>query len=431
MTLIELMIAVTISAMAIGAALLMVQQQQRSFQGGLKGRQAQGAARSALLFLEQKIPLAGYGLDPAVALDFQWYGCAGAPSSCPRDRTDAPDELIFYARNPAYRVVDGGTTAPTTYHGRAWEGIKVGSTDLSLEARAGEIFRRGQIYQVTCDQELRYTYVTARSTVTAPADGPFDVPIEPVAPGTLSPGTAANPFRRQDAADPANADFKKWNGCFASNPRVFQIDRYRFYVRPVNLGGGRTDPFLALDQGVDRDADDDIDLDDELLIAEGIENFQVAYVFADPAIPVAGMDPGNAIQVPAPGGAATTTVDQITPTNFPGSYDATKLFPFLHSSQFFVRSSQPLEPPRKTNDQGNIRAIKIALVARAAEPDATGTSNLRYQPSSRLWIMNFNTLPAWISSYLAAHDGEDRYQRAVANTSLELPNLSSRGLLPN
>lgn len=431
-TILEMIIAMSVSVLAISAALLMVQSQQRSFHGGAKIRQAQGSARSALLYLEQKIPLAGFGMDPAEALDFVWYGCAGGPSTCPRDRTDGPDELVFYARNPAYRVVESDT-APIAYYGKSWKGMKMDAGVLVVEARNGEVFPMGQIYQVACGTELRFTHVTVRATTTATADGPLELPLQPAMPASLAAGlgTGADPFRRQDAADPAHADFKKWNACFASGPRVFQIDRYRFYVRPVDMGGGRTDPYLVLDQGIDRDFDDDIDLDDELLIAQGIENLQVAYGFLDPSIPPAGRTPGTVITVRGTGSPADQATDVITPTDFPGKYDAAALYPLLHSSQFFVRSSAPLADSRKTNDQANIRTIQIAIVARSAEPDPEGLANLTYTAGSKLWVMNFDKVPTWISDYVASQGGVDRYARAVTTTTLEIPNAASRGLMTN
>ena len=423
-TILEMLIALAVSALAISAALLMAQSQQRSFHGGAKIRQAQGSARAALLYLEQKVPLAGYGLDPAEALDFLWYGCAGGPSSCPRDRTDGPDELVFYARNPAYRIVGD----PTVHYGKAWKAVKVEGDLLTLEARAGDFFPKGQIYQLACGAEMRYTQVTIAQTKTAAAAGQIDLELDPVAPGDLAAGVNADPFRRQDAArsKPApHPDFAKWVLCFSTAPNVFQIDRYRFYVGPIDMGGGRTDPYLVLDQGIDRDADGDIDLDDELLIAQGIENFQVSYGFLDPAIPAAGSTPGTAITVRGAGSTADAAAETITPTNFPGAYNANEIYPILHSSQFFTPSSAPLDPKRTTNDQGNIRSIQIAIVARSAEPDTAGFSNLGYTPGSRLWVMNFNALPAWIAP------GDDQYARAVVTTTIQIPNTASRGLVAN
>lgn len=430
-TLVELLIAMVVTAFAISGALLMVQAQQRLFSTGNKQRQAQQSARAAILFLEQKIPLAGFGMDPANAFDFAWYRCAAGPSSCPRDSVAAPDELVFYARDPNYRLVYNSAADTTTFYGRAWQATSVTPSQIQIVARGTEVFRMGQILQLACGKELRYTHVTVQANKTALGPGPLDLLIEPVAPGVLTRSVPADPFRRQDATDPTNADFKKWNACFTAAPRVFLIDRYRFYVRPVDVGGGRFDPYLVLDQGIDANGDDQITVDDEILVAEGIENFQVAYQFIDPNLPVAGNVPGTAISVPTVGSAAGTAAQTITPTNFPGAYDASVTYPLLNSCQFFTSSMVPLPKPRLTNDQGNIRAVHVAVVARSPEPDPTTPSNLRYTAGSPLWIYNFNALPPFIADYLTAHNNEDHYLRAVMDTALTVPNMSARGLLPN
>jgi type IV pilus assembly protein PilW len=422
-TLLELLIALVVTAFAMSGALLMIQAQQRLFYTGSKTRQSQQNGRAALLYLEQKVPLAGFGTDPANALDFGWYGCAGG---CVRDAVDGPDELVFYARNPAARVIDG---PPLQLLGKVWNTERITSSTLTLTAHGGENFMKGQIVQLVCRNQFWFTHVTLAATHRNVPAGSVDLELEPTA-GTLSPNVAANPFTRQDAADQTLATFSKWNACAASTPRAFLVDRYRFYVRPVNMGGGRWDPYLVLDQGVDADLDDDVDADDEILVAEGIENFQVSYVFLDPTLPPVGATRGTAISLPPFGSPADRTPETISRTDFPGNFDPTKRYPLFESSLFFTASSTPLQPKRVTNDQGNIRAIRIALVARSPEPDPSSVSNLAYAPGSPLWVMNFDRLPPWIGDYLAAHHNEDRYMRSVLTTTIALPNLPTRGLSP-
>lgn len=427
-TLAEMVVAMGVSVMVLAAALVLIQSQQRTYYGGQKGRAAQGSGRSVLLFLEQKVALAGFGMDPSHALDFAWYGCAGG---CVRDRTDDTDELVFYGRNPNYRVKENPSPAPPTLYGRVWETTAVAPLKVTLTARADEVFRRGQILQLVCREDLIFTYVTLSKTLTAPADGPLELDLLAADPTTLSEGVAADPFRRQDMADQANDDAKKWNACLAATPRAFQIDRYRFHVRVEDVSGSQKDPYLVLDTGVDTDGDDDIDEEDELLIADGIENFQVAYGFVDPALPPAGTEAGTGIAIPAVGTAADAVAQTVTPTNFPGAYDAAKLYPPLHSTAFFTRSSTPLPDERKTNAQANIRSLRIVLVARSPEPSADSAANLRYDAGSPLWILNFDTAPSWITDFSASRAGNDGYQRTILDTTIAVPNLASRGLVPN
>lgn len=427
-TLVEMMMALGVSALVLVSTLTLVRSQQRTYYGGQKGRAAQGSGRAALLYLEQKVAMAGFGLDPAHAFDFSWYGC---DDGCVRDRIDGPDELVYYARNPNFRVQEGAASGPATLHGRVWETTDITGDTVKLKARLDDTFRRGQILQLVCTTDLVFTYATVAATVTATADGELPITIDPVAPDTLATGEAADPFRRQDMADTANADATKWNACLGGTPRAFLVDRYRFFVRVETMDGDRVDPYLVLDTGVDTDGDDDIDEDDEILIAEGIENFQVAYGFVDPALPTAGTAPGTAITIAEDGTAPGTAAQTITPTDFPGDYDASKIFPMLHSTSFFTRSSSPLPESRKTNAQANIRTIRIALVARSPEPTPDASSNLRYDAGSPLWIMNFDTVPDWITTFATSRGGDDGYLRTVLETSISVPNMASRGLVPN
>src|SRR6266545_4441278 len=108
-TLIEMLIALVVTSIVLVAVMTAANTQQRAFFGGQKVRAAQNTARAALLYLEQKLPLAGFGMDPALASDLgdlgTWYTSGPCPSTpCKRDSTSTSDELVFYARNPAYWV---------------------------------------------------------------------------------------------------------------------------------------------------------------------------------------------------------------------------------------------------------------------------------------------------------------------------------------
>ncbi len=76
-TLIELTIAVAVSAIVLAALFGVVQSQQTAFFQGQLQRGAQGAARAALTYVEQRVMLAGYGMDAPLAFDFQYYGMPG------------------------------------------------------------------------------------------------------------------------------------------------------------------------------------------------------------------------------------------------------------------------------------------------------------------------------------------------------------------
>ncbi len=62
-TLLELLLAMTVTAIVMAGAIVVVQAQQKAYHDGTRLRGAQGSARRALLALEQALPSAGMGLD--------------------------------------------------------------------------------------------------------------------------------------------------------------------------------------------------------------------------------------------------------------------------------------------------------------------------------------------------------------------------------
>lgn len=415
-TLIELMIALGVTAVAMAGAVIAVGAQERAYQAGHRTRAAQNSARTAVLFLEQKAILAGYGMDAPLALDFGWYvpaaTCPGELAPCARDRTDDSDELVFYYRNPSYWVDPAPGAAMTSEpRGRGWGVDAVAGDIVTLKARQGDVFPAGQILQAVCAGELRFAYFTVATTTTAAADGPLAVELRSV--------VTADPFRRQDvlAALPCVAP------AITSTLKVFQIDRYRYHVRPIDVGNGRYDPYLMLDMGVDRDGDGDVDGDDEEFIAEGIESLQVGYVFSEPALPVAGTVPGTPIAFPSP---AVATADQtpqtIVRTLFPGAVPVGG-FEYEPSS-FFKYSLVKIPPERQTNAQANIRRLVISVVARSPDQEISAASNLAWTAGSNLFQLNQDAAPPWITNAFVG--GGDGYTRAVATTSILLPNMTTR-----
>jgi type IV pilus assembly protein PilW len=422
MSLLEVVIAMGVTAIALAGAVLAVRSQEQAYHSGNRLRAAQGAVRSAMLVLEQKLPLAGFGMDAPLAIDLGWYDpvaaglCPGELAPCSRDRVDDSDELVFYARNPSYWVDPApGAAANSEPKGHAWNLTAVGGNDVTVKARAGDVFRAGQILQVVCAGSLRYAYVTLSGTTVVPIDGAQILQLRGV--------VASNPFLRQDVA----ATLPCVSPAILPNAKVFLIDRYRFHVLPVAVPGG-LDPYLALDTGTDTNLDGRVDADDEVLVAEGIESLQVGWVLADPTLPTVGTATGTGIAYPDGAVAvADATPQTIVRTNFPGPLDSSGFV--YSSSSFFSYSLVTLPPQRKTNAQGNIRRALISVVGRSADPDATGHSNLSWGANSPLLTGNQSGAPPWITSAAAARGGDDGYQRAFAETAVNLPNMTARTLI--
>lgn len=421
-TLVELLVVMVVTLVIIAGVTVVVNTQQRAYLEGQRLRGAQGAARRALLAFERALPSAGFGMDAPLALDLAgWYAgpCPTTMGSCPRDSTGNADELVFYGRNPRYYVPDNPASDPV---GNAWRIKAVTTSSVTLYGRAGDVFRNGQIFLAVCSGAASYAYFTSAQTISPPLASDQEVTVN------LQPVVTANPFRRQDVAAALS--------CFNPNPapgltpaRLFLVDRYRFHVRPVALGttGGVTqyDPLLVLDRGVDRDLDGDVDADDEELIAEGIESMQVSYNFLSSALAPVATTPGTglvtAAATPATAGTAANTVST---TSFPGGTPASGQTAYAPSSFYPYTYGPPPDPTRDTNHQANVQSVRVVLLARSLETETQGsmTAN-RFLP-----VLNQNALPSWITAYATALGGHDGYQRVVLETTVGLPNMSTRAM---
>src|SRR4051812_5502545 len=120
-TLLELLIALGITSVVIaGISIILVKQSQASVKQ-TQQRSLEENGRQALLEIAYSVRMAGAGIDPTAAFDFDRYACGtpGTASSCNgsgRDRNDAPDELVVSYRDPSFsRAVTSQTgTDPYT-----------------------------------------------------------------------------------------------------------------------------------------------------------------------------------------------------------------------------------------------------------------------------------------------------------------------------
>ncbi len=470
-SLVELMIALAISAVVMAGVVGAAIAQQKAFYGSERTRLAQSSGRAAQLFIEDKLRVAGFGMDPAMAFDFQFYTpgnyasfpCPAESGACARDAVDNNDELVFYERNASYWVPNNLPDKPV---GRAWRicggatssdnGTAITSSDVQIDANEGDTFLAGQVLAAVCPSGRYYTYFTVSSNVTIPAGGSGCAGAKSKLP--LVTASSTNPFRRQDlAVSPVGDTPQYFNGsisgfaatptassCFQSgSARLFQIDRYRLHVRPVAVGtwpDGKTkyDPYLMLDMGVDTNQDGAIDASDELVIAEGVELMQVAYVMASSALPspTVGTDEGTAIVVSPGLPGSTTTANEITTVKLPPTLPLTFAYapsltqvdnPYAAWSWYSYSLTQPLPAnyPRMTDHQANIRAVEVALVVRSPEPDLQSRANLILDGSFRLF--NLNVVPAWITSN-AFPSLQDGYQRVQVQGTVLVPNMTTRGM---
>ncbi|HSN91485.1 MAG TPA: prepilin-type N-terminal cleavage/methylation domain-containing protein [Anaeromyxobacteraceae bacterium] len=403
-TLVELVVAMAVTALVMLSVLAIVESQQRAYYQGHRQRAAQSAARAAMLFLEQELITAGYGLDAPLAFDFDRYHgpCPAEMGACPRDATDNADEIVFYSRNPRYWVPDDYTSEP---RGKAWRITALGIGSVSVMARPGDVFLKGQVLQAVCRGAGAYAYFTVETTAEVTPD-PLD-PFKPT-PITLSlAGTLADePFRRQDGA--ADACF---NG---GQARMFQVDRRRFHVRPVQSGGAWV-PYLVLDAGVDENRDGTIDSLDEVILAEGIEVLQFGYVLTSNALAPRGAVPGKGIPM-VRAASGTLGGDGLTLLDFPGLVEPGVSI-YRPSSFYGYTFGPPPANQRLTDHQGNIRAVRIAVGARSPTP--APSSSIR--TTTIVPVMNMDALPAWV-------DTSDHYARVTLTTAVPIRNMAVRAM---
>jgi type IV pilus assembly protein PilW len=457
-TLLELMIATVVTSVVLAGVLGAVVAQQRAYQNSQRGREAEMSGQTALLNIEKHLKMAGFGMDPSLAFDFTFYGqmlgtdpafiddsvglCPATMSPCRRDRVDNSDELVFHYRNPSYWVPDDPTRDP---RGNAWKLIDVTDATATIKLRGFERFARGQVLQAVCQNAINWTYFTVATATPAGANNPLGTNV------SLVPFNNNHPFLRQNIANMAGG----WHqaNCFRDGfARVFKIERFRYHIRPVQVGTDgaaiRYIPYLMLDQGIDRNFDGVIRADDELVAAEGVELMQIAYRFKDQwgwqrvgygewGWPNPGMQIwwqpmwagnwgptwfsdtlGTTVMLPVPAG--TTDV------------------PYGPSS--FHRFS-PDGPERQTAHQANIRQIVLSMLTRSNEPDFQQGSNIvldgnyffgQMTPgSSRTNFMNMSTAPPWIAQnaksnrYGASDDG---FRRTFLESRVQIPNILARGI---
>lgn len=380
-TLVELLIALTVSTVVVGAALLLLNVQQRSFRDGAGDRALQASGRVALESITSALRIAGYGMDPAMAFDFGAMiapqdraplapgvtGVAFGGYACDvdvecRDRTDGPDELVFLNRHAQFgRVVQSASAA-----------------ELVIQGPLRAPIRRGQILQAVCySGDMRWAYVTAAR----------DVPADPGVPSVrieLAPGSGTDfPLQNDYLAD----------ACYASGQaRVFKIERHRFLVQtydpagnvvPWGSPGGR--PYLMLDRGLLDGAGAPL----LSVVAPDVEDLQLSYVFAL-----------------APAGTQVRgATEGVRLGNAPESID------LAPASGFPTYATERLAVQRATGYPANIRAVRVAVVVRSGEP----------------YVNTVEPVPAAGNRPATALPDVAGYRRSVFETSVAVPNMESRG----
>lgn len=388
-TLLELVIAMGMTSLLIASGVSLLLNQQTAYRAGATERGLQETGQMALLSVGEQVRSAGYGIDPAYAIDFgevadvpqqglrgtqklggfTTYACT-TPVRC-RDQVNPPDargsdEIVFYSRNPMFsRTVAAATTG-----------------SLTLGAPVKSALHKGQVLQVMClgGNKLR-AYVTVAREVPA---GASDVQLEPE---QLVSTHTAFPYQNGQLGD----------SCFSTGPAVVaKIDRYRFYLgwylEDGTVAGFQDEgarPYLMLDQGL-RDTEDKAIVTP---VAANVEDLQFSYYFQRAAA-------GGPAQISgaAPG---TNLADDVFPVN--------------------VRIRPPaIDDPsdassRSTGSPANILAVRVSVVVRTEERNIAWTA------------ADDTSVPA--IGNRDAYTGSPQYRRAVFEQTFLLPNFGSGSIV--
>ncbi len=449
MTLVELLVTVAVVAVVMSLVAATLGGTLRLFGQGTQRRASQEQARSAAAFVERALRIAGLGVEPALAFDFSVYRGLGATcpnpgtvppdATCQRDFVDRPDELVFYARDPGYWGDNLGNPAlgvqpSPAVQGRAWLLSGVAGTTLTLGMHGGERLLPGQILQVVCAGGTQVTYVTNRSRVPAggspspsnPAAGPVAIAVGAAVPG--------DPFNQPGPL--------AGGGCFTDGTaRVFAVDRYRFHVQMYRDLDGQPVPYLMLDTGLDRTGAGVADPNNEIPVAEGIEDLQVVYERPSGPPPASGYEtdtwvgetPGAVLagagfcrRVPLATGTLGGAISCGSPDPPQGglvlvdfaaagaaNYPAWSYYPFATASAV-----------RQSPDAANIRTVRIALTARALRLDQVKRTG--GEPSRRFF--NRTTTAGSIAAQgFPALGADDGYERSFDVASVPVRDLLAKG----
>ena len=331
-TLLELMISIAIMIFGIVMAGAAFALQNKALQAMDLTRIANSSSRDATMSIENALREAGWGVDPRYAIDLF------STSNKSVDRTSAPDDVSFIARDPMYRWIARGdpgcasTVGGCYLAGNAWEVTAMTAgppVTLAITLRTNEKIEKGRLLLAVCDGAQNPVILTSSNNY---GPGPGAVTVS-------SDTTAAFPYNNMTAIRACH------NGGGAG---LFLLNRYHYFIR--SYAGV---PWLMLDPGIDLDGDGTLyptDLDDLIPIAKDVEDLQVAYMLTGTGVGPDNSGAGNWIigddlgvaELPVPPGSASSLPDYSTAVG---------------------------DPSRLTTASANVRAIRVSLMLRSPRTD--------------------------------------------------------------
>lgn len=325
-TLIELLVGAVTTTIILSAVAMTFVGVQGTYQAESRIKVAVEGMRTATGFIEQRLRMAGYGVDPRFAFDFN---ATVLPNNAKANHT-----IVFGAGIPntvtddlAFRYRDPSWMRRGSYVGGAGIQLATGST-------FGMSFPRGQRFIVSCIGGRDYLVLrTTAGGVSKDANGSANFTVDTA----LSSVSSDTPCLAKQGE---------------ASPYVLLLHETR--IRVVSMGGR---PFLMAFNGLD-----ELDMTSAVPLAADVESFQVAYVMNRP--PLGGPNAG----VPAVD-ARSSVVNWVL--GDVGSVDGDR-FPDPATVPA-PRYQTPYEDGSRYNRHpANIRGVRVSIGIRSTSPEPNG-----------------------------------------------------------
>jgi type IV pilus assembly protein PilW len=363
-TLLELLVGAVTTTIILSAVAMTFMGVQGSYQSESRVKMAVEGLRTATNFIEQRLRLAGYGVDPRFAFDFN---AAVLPSGAKANHT-----LVFGAGVPPTVTDD----LAFRYRDAAWmrRGYYAGAGGIQLASGTtfGMNFPKGQRFVVSCVGGRDYLVLKAGAG------------------GVSKDANASANFTVDTTLSSVSTDVPCLAKQGETSPFILLLHEMR--IRVMDLGGR---PFLMAFQGLD-----ELDLTRAVPLAADVESFQVAYVMNRP--PVGGPNAG----LPAVD-ASSSVVNWVMGDM--GSADADR-FPAPTAVPAPLYRMPYDDPARYNRHPANIRAVRVSIGIRSTSPEANGR-----RAFARVNLEDSGEATS-----------EDGYYRTNMTTTVRVPNLLSR-----
>lgn len=361
-TLIELMVGTVTTAIILSAVAAAFMGVQGSYQTEARIKVAVEGMRTATDFIEQRLRMAGYGVDPRFAFDFD-VATAALPGGTKSNYT------IVLGKGLPNSITDD---LAFRYRDAAWMRRGTFSGGIQLDSSAfGMGFPAGQRFVVSCVGGKDYVVVRATSPVArtdSALTGALDMALTPAA-------SIGAPCLTRGGEN---------------LPYVMLLHEMR--VRIMSLDGR---PFLVAFPNLDS-----LDTSTAVPLAADVESFQVSYVMNRPS-PISvnntlpAVDSSSTVKNWVLGDDGSAAADRVPdPATSPAP---------LYTTPYD-------DPTRFNRHPANIRAVRLSISMRSTTPEAS-----KRRAFSRLSLED--------SGEAAAADG---FYRTNMTTTVRMPNMLSR-----